>query len=284
MELEVQRGEDMVLDGGGAATEDENKGEADAFERVREWISVNGFVALWMALGIMCNFRYAAYKENQEMMMKHPVFFVLLTACHLGFGLTVGFPSFILDRTLKLSRVQGMVIWFLGYFVCLAVDVDIRAFMRQHCADLPLSCLPIYFPTSLVFTFVATHGPWSIVLFPFRLVYNFLAFREDDEETYRTNLCLLFTIQSLFCVFCQYYDQRFNDGTKSISKNEVGAQLAKYTITLMHDVVIPVSTAFLALALLCVLFIFASAILLATAIVALPFVRRHPDWFRGRLD
>jgi hypothetical protein len=152
--------------------------------------------------------------------------------------------------------------------------------MRQHCADLPLSCLPIYFPTSLVFTFVATHGPWSIVLFPLRLVYNFLAFREDDEETCRTNLCILFTIEVLLCAFCRYYDQRFNDGAKSISKKEGGAHLAKYTITLMHDVVIPVGIAFLVLALRCILFIFASAILLATAII---FLRRHPAWFRGHM-
>jgi hypothetical protein len=293
MEDEVQQGEDVGIDGevkpredlvidDDVATDPESK-KVDQLEEVfREWISANGFAALWMLLGMWCRFRYADSRVDLRM-MKRPVFCVLYGACNVGFGWTFGSPSFILDRTLKLSRFQGMLIWFLGYFACLAVDMDVDSFVKRQSADYPLSCLPMYFSTTLVFVFVATHGPWSLVLFPLRLIYNYLANREEDARSFAMKLCTLMTIELLLYINCQYNDQRFNDSSKSVLNDKGGAELAKYTLTIFHDIVMPVTKTVLSLALLCVLGIFATLILLDTAIWALRFVRRRPAWFRGHM-
>jgi hypothetical protein len=161
-----------------------------------ERISKNGFASLWMALGMWCNFRYSDYNEDLGMMKR------------LVFCLEVGSLSFILDGWLKLSRFQGMVIWYLGYFVCLAFEVNIAVFLRQQCAVLPWQCLPIYVSTLMVYVFVATHGPWSLVLFPMRLIYNFLAEREEDARSVAMKLCILISIELLLYVYCQDYDMR----------------------------------------------------------------------------
>jgi hypothetical protein len=169
--------------------------------------------------------------------------------------------------------------------VCLTVDMDINSLMRRHCAgvDLPLYCLPIYLPASLVFTFVATHGPWSMVLFPLRLIYNFLVHREEDAILFAMKLCILVTIECLLFIFCEYHDERFNDSTKSVLDDKGGAKVAKYTITILRDTVIPVAKSVLCATTLFVLGIFAYLILLETVTRALRLIRRRPVWFQGRM-
>jgi hypothetical protein len=261
MDVEVQHGEDLVVDGDDLATDPESKRMDELEKMLWERISKNGFASLWMALGMWCNFRYSDYNEDLGMMKR------------LVFCLEVGSLSFILDGWLKLSRFQGMVIWYLGYFVCLAFEVNIAVFLRQQCAVLPWQCLPIYVSTLMVYVFVATHGPWSLVLFPMRLIYNFLAEREEDARSVAMKLCILISIELLLYVYCQDYD---------IVGGKCGT-VAKCTLTMFHYVVMPVTKTVLSAAMLFYLAIYGSAILVVSAERALLFVRRHPAWFQGHM-
>jgi hypothetical protein len=121
----------------------------------------------------------------------------------------------------------------------------------------------------------------AILLATLQWIYNVLFKREEDATTFAAQLCTLITIACFLFAFCDFYGKRFNDSAKSVLGDIGGAQLAMYTInvsqsTIFQHTILPVAKSVLSLTLLCVLGIFASAILLATAMRALPFVRRRP--------
>lgn len=258
---------------------------ADLEAQAWTWIAENGFGLLWDVLSHCCLFIYFRPSREVQMMLEHPLYFMLQLGTSNAVGLLCarfGLPGIILNRKMKLgSSTFGILLWFLSFFFCLATDAEFLQFMRARCPEDPLPCFPFMVIPERIHDIFSVYGPLSMVLFPLRLIYNHFKHNADGSMLFFTKLFLLVTIDVWLYVFCKYRDQRYNDSTKALVDDTGGALVAKCTLTILNRVLIPGVKSIVCLFVLFFVTAFSVGILQVVAVPALRFVQRRRAWFRG---
>jgi len=132
------------------------------------------------------------------------------------------------------------LLWFLGFFLCLATDAESMKFMNARFPGEPppLASFPFVVFPGQIFVWYLMYGPTSFWLFPARHIVWYLK-KGGDRVYFYSKLSVLVAIDVWLYVFCKYRDTKFNDKNKTfaeVADHLEDAFLVKYTLEKVREV------------------------------------------------